>query len=139
MEMLSRERQYIQNLIERLQMASTHLTVPAYDSRGIQMVKNDIDFVADELQDLVNGAWAVAEEFEMETLSVIETPAPQPECTEHDKAYAGWILCSNPPRTQWICRKCKKTGTDVGSYSSMDGEDYRKLLHETIDKIKGGK
>ena len=37
---------------------------------------------------------------------------------QHDKVYADCILKSNPPKRDWVCRKCKKRGRDViGSYS----------------------
>lgn len=135
----------LRDIIDSLEKASSDLTAPAYDSKWIAKVKSDIDDATQELEELLDD-FIVPGRAEAQVKA--ETPfiwdsipeiKPKPEC-DHDKAYAGWIVTSNPPYTSWICRKCKKQGLDEGVHSSRDGEDYRLILQETIDKIaKGGK
>lgn len=145
MELSSYDKEHIQNLIERLYLTATTVSRVANGDRTLNMVKADIDYIANELECLVGEAWHLREEAEVvnsslseqflwETLPEIK---PTPEC-EHEKVYAAYVLASNPPQTPWICKKCNKQGRDVlGPISS--GTEYVDLLQNIISKVsKGG-
>lgn len=146
MELSSYDKQHIQNLIERLYLTATTVSRVAHGDRTLNMVKADINYIASELENLVDEAWHLKDEEEVVSKNLCEhflwetLPEIKPASLicEHDKAYAGWILTSDPPKTQWICRKCHKQGMDEGVQSSRSGEDYRILLQEVIEKVVKG-
>jgi hypothetical protein len=144
MELSSYDKQHIQNLIERLYLTASTVSRVADGDRTLSMVKADIEYIANELEGLVEEAWHLrkeeavsknlCEEFLWEAIPEIKQA---PEC-EHEKVYAAYVLASNPPQTPWICKKCSKQGRDVlGPINS--GTEYVDLLQDVINKVsKGG-
>lgn len=44
----------------------------------------------------------------------------------HEKVFSPNVLCSYPPKCEWICRICAKTGIDtIGKLAS---NEYERLL-----------
>lgn len=59
---------------------------------------------------------------------------------DHDKCYSNGILCSNPPKMLWVCRKCGESGCDVGKYVDGTNSEYERLIkekpvNETVNRI----
>lgn len=52
---------------------------------------------------------------------------------KHDKVYQNEILCSNPPKQNWICKKCGEMGCDTIGVTIVD--DYTKMKNK-INNIK---
>jgi len=49
------------------------------------------------------------------------------EPCRHDKVYADYILTSNPPQMDWVCRICGSRGRDVcGRYTGRS--EYDELI-----------
>jgi len=47
----------------------------------------------------------------------------------HDRVYAAWVLTSNPPQYQWICRDCGTTGVERGPAQAHDNQrEYDRLV-----------
>lgn len=66
------------------------------------------------------------ESYEAEDWIVVE---PKPKCIHLSKSYAPFILTSNPPQQDWICRDCGYNGRDRGTSIFNDYE-------ETIQKFQ---
>lgn len=144
MELTSSDRQNIEQLVERLRLSITQLTVPSEDSRGIQMVRNDLKYVAAELEVMVEESWHLRDDEEDEFVgtytvtSLPPSPPPEPEC-EHDKVYAPFLYTGMEPKMPWICSKCLKQGADPGwQIHKENSEQYRKLLNQLINKVTRG-
>ncbi len=52
----------------------------------------------------------------------------------HDRAFAPWILTSDPPQQQWICRSCLEEGVEIlGSRSPIQLENYESAKSRKAD------
>lgn len=107
------------------------------------MVKNDIDYIADELQEIVEESWAIVENDDYIAESLLQKPRepeiPSYMVCEHHKVYAPFMYTGMTPKTPWICSKCLKQGADEGAYPIPRNDDsYRLLLNEVLNKVKRG-
>ncbi len=51
---------------------------------------------------------------------------------QHEKVYAGYVLCSYPGQRPWICRKCLTEGVEREVPQSR-GMEYNELMRKKAE------
>ena len=55
----------------------------------------------------------------------------------HQKVYQNSMMMSNPPKKNWICKKCGTKGVTIFGNSSREEETYEDIVRRFESQQKG--